>query len=82
MAGSWLRHVGGRRCCRHSQRNRDHEAYKHRPFHLSPEDLAYVIYTSGSTGRPKGMQVTHRGLRNLCRWHHHAFNLAPGYGAA
>jgi amino acid adenylation domain-containing protein len=41
------------------------------------ENLAYVIYTSGSTGRPKGMQITHRGLRNLCLWHQHAFNLRP-----
>ena len=41
------------------------------------ENLAYVIYTSGSTGRPKGMQITHRGLHNLCQWHQHAFNLCP-----
>jgi amino acid adenylation domain-containing protein len=41
------------------------------------ENLAYVIYTSGSTGRPKGMQITHRGLHNLCQWHQHSFNLCP-----
>ncbi len=45
------------------------------PTVIHSENLAYVIYTSGSTGRPKGMQITHRGLRNLCQWHQHAFNL-------
>jgi len=35
--------------------------------------LAYVIYTSGSTGQPKGVQITHKGLLNLVRWHWRAF---------
>ncbi|HZO75288.1 MAG TPA: non-ribosomal peptide synthetase [Ktedonobacteraceae bacterium] len=35
--------------------------------------LAYVIYTSGSTGQPKGVQITHKGLLNLVRWHRRAF---------
>ena len=47
------------------------------PAVIRSENLAYVIYTSGSTGRPKGMQITHRGLRNLCQWHQHAFALRP-----
>ena len=47
------------------------------PTVIHSENLAYVIYTSGSTGRPKGMQITHRGLRNLCQWHRHAFGLRP-----
>ncbi|HET8890736.1 MAG TPA: amino acid adenylation domain-containing protein [Candidatus Angelobacter sp.] len=47
------------------------------PAVIRSENLAYVIYTSGSTGRPKGMQITHRGLHNLCQWHQHAFNLCP-----
>ncbi|MFJ2870923.1 MupA/Atu3671 family FMN-dependent luciferase-like monooxygenase [Streptomyces sp. NPDC087298] len=32
-----------------------------------------VIYTSGSTGTPKGVVLTHRGLVDLCRWHHERF---------
>jgi amino acid adenylation domain-containing protein len=44
---------------------------------LKPEDLAYIIYTSGSTGQPKGVELTHRGLSNLVRWHRHAFNVGP-----
>lgn len=47
------------------------------PAVIHSENLAYVIYTSGSTGRPKGMQITHRGLHNLCQWHQHAFSLRP-----
>lgn len=47
------------------------------PIVAQCENLAYVIYTSGSTGRPKGMQITHRGLHNLCQWHQHAFSLCP-----
>ncbi len=42
------------------------------------ENLAYVIYTSGSSGQPKGVEVTHRGLANLVRWHRQAFSLGPG----
>ena len=42
---------------------------------ISPNDLAYVIYTSGSTGQPKGVEITHRGLANLVRWHQDAFSV-------
>jgi amino acid adenylation domain-containing protein len=38
--------------------------------------LAYVIYTSGSTGQPKGVQISHRGLANLCAWHRRAFQVS------
>src|SRR5438105_5037348 len=40
------------------------------------EDLAYVIYTSGSTGQPKGVEITHRSLLNLVRWHQAAFRVS------
>src|SRR6185437_15628196 len=43
---------------------------------LAIDSLAYLIYTSGSTGQPKGVHVTHRGLRNLVRWHSRAFSLS------
>ena len=42
---------------------------------ISPNDLAYIIYTSGSTGQPKGVEITHRGLANLVRWHQDAFSV-------
>jgi amino acid adenylation domain-containing protein len=42
---------------------------------VTSEDLAYVIYTSGSTGQPKGVEVTHRNLLHLIRWHRHAFDV-------
>ncbi|WP_344608051.1 MupA/Atu3671 family FMN-dependent luciferase-like monooxygenase, partial [Streptomyces glaucus] len=32
-----------------------------------------VVYTSGSTGTPKGVEVPHRGVVDLCRWHHRRF---------
>ncbi|MFI9627926.1 MupA/Atu3671 family FMN-dependent luciferase-like monooxygenase [Streptomyces sp. NPDC052042] len=35
--------------------------------------LCCVIYTSGSTGAPKGVAVPHRGVVDLCRWHHRRF---------
>ncbi|HST64696.1 MAG TPA: amino acid adenylation domain-containing protein, partial [Mycobacteriales bacterium] len=47
-----------------------------------PGDLAYVIYTSGSTGEPKGVEVPHRGLDNLVRWHLAAYGLGPGDACA
>lgn len=37
------------------------------------DDLVYVIYTSGSTGWPKGVQITHKSLLNLVKWHQKAF---------
>jgi amino acid adenylation domain-containing protein len=42
---------------------------------ISQDDLAYIIYTSGSTGHPKGVEITHRGLANLVRWHQDAFSV-------
>ncbi len=42
---------------------------------ISPDDLAYIIYTSGSTGQPKGVEITHRGLANLVRWHQEVFSV-------
>ena len=42
---------------------------------ISPDDLAYIIYTSGSTGQPKGVEITHRGLASLVRWHQEAFSV-------
>ncbi|HEU5379576.1 MAG TPA: amino acid adenylation domain-containing protein [Ktedonobacteraceae bacterium] len=44
---------------------------------VSAQNQAYVIYTSGSTGQPKGVQITHRGLANLIRWHQQAFHITP-----
>lgn len=41
------------------------------------ENLAYVIYTSGSTGCPKGVEITHRSLLNLVRWHDSVFEVTP-----
>ncbi|MGW9120340.1 MupA/Atu3671 family FMN-dependent luciferase-like monooxygenase [Streptomyces sp. NPDC055663] len=39
----------------------------------SPFSACSVIYTSGSTGTPKGVVLTHRGLVDLCQWHHERF---------
>ncbi|MFD7617977.1 MupA/Atu3671 family FMN-dependent luciferase-like monooxygenase [Streptomyces sp. NPDC059802] len=39
----------------------------------SPFSAFSVIYTSGSTGTPKGVVLTHRGLVDLCQWHHERF---------
>ncbi len=41
------------------------------------ERLAYVIYTSGSTGHPKGVEVEHRSLENLVRWHLRTYGVTP-----
>ncbi|MHA5020653.1 MupA/Atu3671 family FMN-dependent luciferase-like monooxygenase [Streptomyces sp. SD35] len=42
--------------------------------HQSP---CCVLYTSGSTGTPKGVVVTHRGVVDLCEWHHRRFTFTP-----
>lgn len=42
-------------------------AQKQRPRHSA--EIIYVIYTSGSTGQPKGVEVSHRALMKLLRWH-------------
>ena len=42
---------------------------------IEPTTLAYVIFTSGSTGPPKGVEVEHRSLMNLVRWHLRAFDV-------
>lgn len=42
---------------------------------IDPQQLAYVVYTSGSTGVPKGVEVTHRNLMHLVRWHNRAFQV-------
>ncbi|WP_161975702.1 non-ribosomal peptide synthase/polyketide synthase [Tengunoibacter tsumagoiensis] len=44
---------------------------------VQSENLAYVIYTSGSTGQPKGVQIPHRGLLNLVRWHQSTYQVEP-----
>ncbi|HEY0783342.1 MAG TPA: amino acid adenylation domain-containing protein, partial [Thermoanaerobaculia bacterium] len=43
----------------------------------APESTAYVIYTSGSTGRPNGVEVAHRSLSNLVRWHQATYGVVP-----
>jgi amino acid adenylation domain-containing protein len=44
---------------------------------VDSQNLAYVIYTSGSTGEPKGVQVQHRSVVNLCKWHQGAYDIGP-----
>ncbi|MFF1348673.1 MupA/Atu3671 family FMN-dependent luciferase-like monooxygenase, partial [Streptomyces sp. NPDC058322] len=44
----------------------------------SPFSACSVIYTSGSTGTPKGVVLTHRGLVDLCQWHHGRFAFTGG----
>lgn len=50
---------------------------KPRSCAVTSDHLAYVIYTSGSTGQPKGVQIPHRGLENLIKWHQRAFSVVP-----
>jgi amino acid adenylation domain-containing protein len=39
-------------------------------------NLAYVIYTSGTTGQPKGVEISHKGLRNLVKWHCETYQMS------
>lgn len=41
-----------------------------------------VLYTSGSTGTPKGVVLAHRGVVDLCGWHHRRFSFTPADRAA
>ncbi|WP_234333320.1 non-ribosomal peptide synthetase [Streptomyces viridochromogenes] len=41
-----------------------------------------VLYTSGSTGTPKGVVLAHRGVVDLCAWHHRRFSFSPADRAA
>lgn len=65
--------VAGKQC--HDRRALIAGNPKTRVFH--PEQNAYTIFTSGTSGKPKGVQVTHRGLANLCAWHVARFHTGP-----
>jgi amino acid adenylation domain-containing protein len=42
---------------------------------VDPDGLAYIIYTSGSSGTPKGVEITHRNLSHLVKWHVSTFGI-------
>ncbi|QOV41226.1 amino acid adenylation domain-containing protein [Streptomyces ferrugineus] len=55
-------------------------AAHHPPRAASPTDHhapCCVLYTSGSTGTPKGVVLAHRGVVDLCEWHHRRFGFTP-----
>ncbi|MEY9996790.1 iturin family lipopeptide synthetase A [Streptomyces sp. V4I8] len=58
---------------------------RHSPRATSPADgdsPCCVLYTSGSTGTPKGVVLAHRGVVDLCAWHHRRFSFTPADRAA
>lgn len=57
--------------------NISHQSSENCENHTATGNLAYVIYTSGSTGSPKGVEITHRSLLNLVRWHQQTFAVRP-----
>lgn len=49
--------------------------FEHVAWETDLTESAYIIYTSGTTGKPKGVQVSNRGLANLCAWHNEFYNV-------